>query len=71
VEIGMMSIQERVRAEEELGLKLVQYAGRWVAVEDHDVIADETNLESLLGRRDGQRATARIFQVPTGPASRH
>lgn len=67
----MLSIEEQVRAEEKLGLDLVQYAGRWVAVEDHRVIADAERLGPLIERLNGQRDTARIFQVPEGSTSQY
>lgn len=58
------SIDERVRAEEAFGRVLMRYAGRWVAVQDHEVLDDDEELERLVGRLNGQRDTARIFQVP-------
>lgn len=67
----MLSIEQQVRAEEKLGLDLIQYAGRWVAVEDHEVIADDERLGSLVERLNGQRDTARIFQVPAGSTSQY
>jgi Family of unknown function (DUF5678) len=64
-----MGIQERVRAEQELGLDLIQYAGRWVAVQDQKVLDNDEKLRPLVDRLNGQRDTAEIFRVPTGPLS--
>ncbi len=65
----MLSIQDHVRAEEQLGLDLIQYAGRWVAVEDHKVVADNENLEHLVAGLNGQGDTAKIFRVREDPAA--
>lgn len=64
-----MNIAEQVRAEEAFGLVLIQYAGRWVAVQDRKVVADDENLGCLVERLNGQRETAEIFQVPRDPAA--
>lgn len=61
-----MSVEDQIQAEKTLGFELVQYAGKWVAVEDHKVIADEDKLGTLVDRLNGQRDTAEIFQVPRG-----
>jgi hypothetical protein len=66
-----MNTHEHARAEEALGSDLVQYAGLWVAVEDHAVIADDPDLGNLVGRLNGQRDTAEIFKVREDPASSH
>jgi hypothetical protein len=69
MEIDMTSIEQRVRAEEEFGSVLIQYAGRWVAVEDHKVLDDDAELEPLVDRLNGQRDTATIFKVREDPAA--
>jgi hypothetical protein len=66
----MSSAAEReVRDEEEFGLELVQYAGRWVAVENRTVLDYDKELGCLLERLNGERRTAEIFQVEPAPAS--
>lgn len=65
---AMMSIQGQIRAEEQLGSELGQYAGKWVAVHDHKVIAAKDKLGPLVDGLNGHRETAEIFQVPRGPS---
>jgi hypothetical protein len=67
VEDRALSIQEQVRAEETLGVDLIEYAGRWVAVQDHRVVDDDENLGRLVDRLNGQRETAAIFKVRERP----
>jgi hypothetical protein len=62
-----LSIDERVKAEERLGVDLIEYAGRWVAVQDHRVVDDDDQLERLVDRLNGQRETAAIFKVRERP----
>ena len=64
-----LSTQEQVRAEEDLGAELIQYAGRWVAVQDHRVVDDDEQLGCLVDRLNGQRSTAEIFRVQEGPTT--
>lgn len=62
-----MSVEDQIKAEETLGFDLVQYAGRWVAVQDHKVVAHDETLGTLVAGLNGQRDTAQIFRVPEGP----
>lgn len=64
-----MGIQEHVRAEEDLGVALIQYAGRWVAVQDHQVVDDDESLGCLVDRLNGLRETAEIFRVQEEPTT--
>jgi hypothetical protein len=50
-------------AEEALSVPLARYVGRWVAVRDHNVIADAATPAELLERVQGQKYEA-MFQVP-------
>lgn len=61
------SIEERVEAEERLGVNLIEYAGRWVAVQNHQVVDDDANLGRLVDRLNGQRETAAVFRVRERP----
>jgi hypothetical protein len=63
------SALDEAHAEEQFGLELVQYAGRWVAVQDHTVLDNDENLECLLDRLNGERETAEIFQVRDRPTT--
>jgi hypothetical protein len=64
-----MSTSEQVQAERAFGVELVQYAGRWVAVQDRTVLADDETLGALLDQLNGQRETAEIFKVREDPAA--
>jgi hypothetical protein len=41
-------LEEQVRAERQLSRRLANYKGRWVAVRDHDVVADAETLDELV-----------------------
>lgn len=56
----LKSFQE---AEEALRVRLADYAGRWVAVRDHMVIADAATPAKLLERL-GETKYEAIFEVP-------
>lgn len=58
-----LGVQERVRAEEQLAAVLYDHPGEWVAVENHRLIAFSPDLDTLIGRLNGQRATAEVFRV--------
>jgi len=62
------SIKAQVKAEEALGIDLIQYAGHWVAVQDHRVVDDDETLGCLVDRLNGQRSTAEIFRVQEEPS---
>lgn len=68
IEDPMLSTHESVMAEEALGVDLIQYAGRWVAVQDHRVVDDDEILGRLVDRLNGQRETAEIFRVRERPS---
>ncbi len=61
-----MTVAEQVSAEEALAATLDQYAGRWVAVRDHHVVADDESLEGLLEQVEEQEAVE-VFQVSLTP----
>lgn len=58
-----MTVAEQIRAEEQLSAALTQYAGRWVAVDGHQVVADADSLDQLLEQLTGEEVEA-VFQVP-------
>ena len=64
-----MTAAEQVAAEKVFGRELVQYAGKWVAVQDRTVLDNDATLEGLLDRLNGQRGTAEIFKVREDPAA--
>jgi hypothetical protein len=58
-----MTVAERIQAEEGLRDALRQYAGEWVAVRDHELIAHAQSLEELLGQVAEQQGQVEIFQA--------
>ena len=52
----------RIRAEKALSTALEPYAGSWVAVQGHRVVADAPTAEELLEKTQGQ-AVERRFRV--------
>ena len=70
-----MTVAEQVQAEESLGRALVQYAGRWVAIRDHEVVCDAETLRDLLAAIETQdtgaidRGIDRIFEVSEHPSA--
>lgn len=57
------------RTEDVLEDALNQHEGGWVAVENDRVIDNDEKLDKLVGRLNGQAATAAIFWVEPGPTS--
>lgn len=57
-----MTVAEQVQAEEVLAVDLENYAGQWVAVRDHAVIAHAYTLEDLLVEIEGQ-TEVNVFQA--------
>ena len=66
-----MSVAERVEAESNLSSRLVQYAGKWVAVIDFEVVHKADTWDELLDllNEAGQREVARVIHVPTHPGA--
>lgn len=63
-----MTIAEQISAEEALAATLDQHAGRWVAVCNHVVIADDETLEGLLEQIAAeQQEDIEVFQVAVDP----
>lgn len=49
-----MTVAELVEAEKKLGDDLMNYAGRWVAVNEQQVVADADTLKALLEQIESQ-----------------
>ena len=62
-----MGLAEHVKAEEEFGVELMEYAGQWVAVADRAVVQAANTLDELLERVDGQEQRVEVFRVPKHP----
>jgi hypothetical protein len=58
-----MTVAEQVRAEERLNDQLEQYAGRWVAVLEHEVAAHAETLDELLEQIEAKEIEAEVFRV--------
>lgn len=63
-------IDKALEAERELGLSLDQYAGEWVGVCDHEVVAHAATLEELIEQLEASEKTeVEAIQVPTDPGA--
>jgi hypothetical protein len=51
-----------VQAEKKLSTELGDYVGKWVAVRDHEIVADADTLAALLDKIDPDSVEA-VFQV--------
>jgi hypothetical protein len=49
---------------------LAKYVGRWVAVRDHEVIADAATAAELLDGLEAARAGAQAGRSPSSPPAR-
>lgn len=58
-----MTVADHIRAEEKLSQSLEEYAGEWVAVYRHDVVAHAEDYEDLLEQIESIEVEA-VFQVP-------
>ena len=61
-------LNRTLRAEEVLAKELAQYAGRWVAVRDHRVVASADSLGELLSRVNPE-GLDRILEVSEEPTA--
>jgi hypothetical protein len=66
-----MTVAEIVQAEKELGARLEEFAGKWVATLDFEVVAHADTLEELLEQveSEGIAEGATILQVPEHPGA--
>ena len=61
-------LSRHVEAEKELSDELRKYAGQWVAIRDHAVVANAASPEELLAKIEGQRIDRRFRVSEEGPA---
>ena len=59
------SLREAIEAEKRLAERLPNFAGEWVAVRAHEVVAHAESLAELLKTADRDEVV--VFQVPTEP----
>lgn len=61
-----MTVAEQVSAEEELARRLEEHAGRWVAVREHEIVAEDESLEGLLEQIEEEQ-DVEVFHVAEDP----
>jgi hypothetical protein len=62
-------LRQQISAERDLSKRLLEYAGEWVAVRNHEVVAHAPSLEKLMELvSDTQgEATVEVFEVSPEP----
>jgi hypothetical protein len=61
-------LRQQVTAERDLSKRLLEYAGEWVAVREHKVVAHAPSLEQLMELvGDKPEETVEVFEVSTEP----
>jgi hypothetical protein len=55
-------LHQQVKAERELSTRLEQYAGEWVAVRNHEVVAHADSLDALMDEVDADEVET-VFRV--------
>lgn len=65
------TLRQQIAAEAELAERLREYAGKWVAVRNHEVVVHAPTLEELMEKvhGTGQEASVEVFEVSDGPES--
>jgi len=61
-----VTVAEQIAAETELNDRLAQYAGRWVAVRDRDIVADSDSLKGLHDQIEDS-SEVEVLQVADDP----
>lgn len=63
-------MNKAIEAERKLGLSLDQYAGQWVGVCDHEVVAHAATLEELSEQLEASGKTeVEVIQVSKDPGA--
>jgi hypothetical protein len=63
-------INKALEAERELGVSLDQYAGEWVGVCDHEIVANAATLGELVEQLEASGKTeVEVIQVPKDPGA--
>jgi hypothetical protein len=60
-----LELERELQAEQTLAERLEQYAGEWVAVRNHEVVAHAGSLQELR-EQIGQEEVEGAFKVPEG-----
>ena len=61
----IQQLRREIAAEEILGRTLGHSEGSWVALREHEVVADALTLDALLGKIEGTPVDG-VIQVPSG-----
>jgi hypothetical protein len=61
-----VTVAEQIAAETELNDRLAAYAGRWVALRDHKIVADAATLKELHAQIEDS-AEIEVVQVADDP----
>ena len=63
------ALRQAIAAEGELAKRLREYAGKWVAVRNHEVVAYAPTLEELMEKvhGTGQEASVEVLEVSKDP----
>jgi hypothetical protein len=64
--VTVAELTKELEAEQALGSELEKYAGQWVAVKDHTVVAHATTLQGLLEQVTEDEDTV-VLRVPEDP----
>lgn len=58
-----MTVLEEIQAERNLGDTLRDYAGKWVAIRDYEVVASAETLKELLVQIEGESEDTTVLEV--------
>jgi hypothetical protein len=61
--VSPASLDQQIKAEERLRAQLGKFAGRWVAVKDHEIVANAESAGALL-KKLGSKDVDGIFEIP-------
>jgi hypothetical protein len=64
-------LRRQISAERELSEQLLQYAGEWVAVRNHEIVVHAATLEQLMEIVSGanEEESVEVFEVATDPTA--
>jgi hypothetical protein len=64
-------LRQQISAERELSEQLLRYAGEWVAVSNHEIVAHAATLEQLMEIVSGtnEEEAVEVFEVSTDPTA--
>lgn len=62
-------LRQQISAERELSEQLLQFAGKWVAVSNHEIVAHAATLEQLMEIVSGtnEEEAVEVFEVSPDP----